>query len=460
MTTRVLFVEDEETLRRLYLEVASEEGYEVSVAANADDAVLILEEEEVEIVVTDVRMPGSMNGIELIPHIKRLHPSAMIIVVTGHSENLDAVRAMNFGANMYLSKPFGEGELEKVLRAAEGMVQFKKGESGSTATRKKNATTNILAVSPVMTRILKQVEVVAEYDVPVLITGETGTGKEMVARAIHEQSGRRSQPFIPINCAAITDTLMESELFGYEKGAFTDAKSRKEGLFEQAESGTLFLDEIGEMRPSLQAKLLRVLGEQKVRRLGGAREFAVNVRVLAATNRDPHEAVRSGAFREDLLHRLNDIIIDLPPLRERREDISLIARYWLEYFCGTNNLPLKNISEEVMRALQSYAWPGNVRQLKKAMIRAALLSGKHETEIRLEHLPSEVSGGIVAPDGGHAEASSSETTPRPSLDQPIPEGGIDLNELMAQQERQWLLKARTQAGGNQKRAAEMLLLPR
>ncbi|HYY94395.1 MAG TPA: sigma-54 dependent transcriptional regulator, partial [Pyrinomonadaceae bacterium] len=392
MNVKILFVEDDERLRDVLLEAAALEEYDAQGVSTAEAAVERLRGEPFDILVTDVTLPG-MSGLELLRHCQRLRPGILSIVITAYGTVDIAVEAMKRGATDFITKPF---ELDGLLgtirvaaeRAARTRAMRQSGGDSGVGPR------NLIAVAPAMQKLLEQVRAVAPFQTTVLVTGETGTGKEMVARAIHRLSPRAEKPLVALNCAAVPEQLLEDELFGHVKGAFTGAQSARAGRFEQADGGTLFLDEIGDMSLPLQAKLLRVLQEREFEKLGSSRTVSVDVRVVAATSADLMKRIEAGTFRPDLYYRLNVVHLRLPPLRERREDIHALAEHLLSKFCAVTGLPAKTISEEAWAALLNYRWPGNVRQLQNALERASALTGA-ATEIHLPDLPEEVREGAA-----------------------------------------------------------------
>jgi DNA-binding NtrC family response regulator len=352
---------------------------------------------------------------------------------------------MKRGAADFITKPFElDGLLGTIRLAAERAARTRAVTQGS------RGAGSLVAAAPAMQRLLEQVRAIAPFQTTVLVTGETGTGKEMVARAVHELSPRGEKALVALNCAAVPEQLLEDELFGHVKGAFTGAQSARDGRFEQADGGTLFLDEVGDMSLSLQAKLLRVLQEREFEKLGSSRTVKVDVRVVAATSADLQRRIDEGTFRPDLYYRLNVVHLRLPPLRERREDIRPLAEHLLAKFCASAGLPAKSISEEAWGALHAYRWPGNVRQLQNAVERAAVLTGA-SAEIHLQDLPEEVRAG-----GANATAAE-RSGQRP---QDMPEGGVNFDAVVTKVERDLLLQSLSKAGGNKMRAARMLGMKR
>lgn len=371
---RVLVVDDEENLRVVLKTLLRRHGYEVETAATGDEALGLVDSFGPDFVLTDVRMP-KMGGLDLLSTLKAKGDQATVIVMSAYGNMDMALEAIKAGAYDYVQKPFKPEEIVLALRKAdEREVLRRENRALRDEIRKEHKFEDILAKSPNMQAIFRTIAKIAEYKTTVLITGESGVGKELVARAVHQRSPRRGAAFVPINCGAIPETLLESELFGHKKGAFTDAHQDRRGLFEEADGGSLFLDEIGELPLGLQVKLLRVLEDEKIRRLGDTRDIKVDVRIIAATHRDLPTETKAGRFREDLYYRLNVLPIHIPPLRERREDIPLL----LDHFVMRNNARLgtsvRGLDGEARRLLYEYAWPGNVRELENTVERAMVLA--------------------------------------------------------------------------------------
>ncbi|WP_438010212.1 sigma-54 dependent transcriptional regulator [Sorangium sp. So ce321] len=370
---RVLVVDDEENLRLVVRTFLKRDGYEVEAVSSGEEALAMVETFGPDVILTDVRMPR-MGGLDLLATLKAKGNEATVIVMSAYG-NVDlAIEAMKAGAYDYIQKPFKAEEVLLTLRKAEEREALRRENRAlRQEIRRENFFEEILAKSPPMQAIFKTIAKVAEYKTTALITGESGVGKELVARAIHRRSGRRGGPFVAVNCGAIPESLLESELFGYKRGAFTDAMNDRAGLFEQANHGTLLLDEIGELPLSLQVKLLRVLQEETIRRLGDNRDIKVDVRILAATHRDLSAETQAGRFREDLFYRINVLPIAIPPLRERREDIPIL----LDHFLARNNarfaMNIRGFEPEARRLLLEYRWPGNVRELENTVERAMVL---------------------------------------------------------------------------------------
>jgi DNA-binding NtrC family response regulator len=370
----ILIVEDEAKMRRLLELNLGEEGFTTLSAGDAESGLKLLRENSVDLVVTDLKLPG-MNGLEFLQAIKHQNAALPVIVMTAFGTVETAVEAMKAGASDYVLKPFSLAEMRMVIHKELDVHKLREeNRSLREALGKRYAHPNVVARSPKMQEVLATVERVAPTNSTVLLGGESGVGKDLIARAIHEKSRRARGPFIKINSSAIPENLLESELFGYEKGAFTGANASKPGKFELADKGTLFLDEIGDVPPAIQVKLLRVLQEREFERLGGTRTVKVDVRLIAATNRDLRAALEEGTFREDLYYRLNVVPIDIAPLRERKEDIPDLASLFMEQFCGGAGKPAKGIAPEAVRILVSYHWPGNVRELQNIIERACALA--------------------------------------------------------------------------------------
>ena len=437
--TKILVVDDEAEIRSLLGAVLQSNGFEVVTAEDGAAALQQVQREHPAVILMDLSMPR-MGGMDALPEIKRLDPEVPVIICTAHSDLATAVRAMKLGAYDYLTKPFDLELLALTLgRAVERnqlrsrIDDLKRQGQGSLAAG--------MGGSPAIAQVIQQVGQVAESNFTVLVQGETGTGKELVARAIHQQSPRRQAPFVAVDCGAIPETLVESELFGHERGAFTGAQTKREGHFQLAKGGTLFLDEIGNIPVATQAKLLRALEQREVQPLGSARAVAVDVRIIAATNSELQEGVKAGRFRADLYYRLGEFTITLPPLRSRREDIAHLAQRFLDEVSMELRRPVRRIAEEAMQALLRHDWPGNVRELKNVIRKAALVA---TDEVTVEHLPPLTAG---APAGA------------PS----VPEhavGDLSLREVAelaaVQAERELIRHALQATKGNKSQAARLL----
>ena len=375
---RVLVVDDEENIRLVLRTLLKKHGYDVEVADSGESALALIDSFDPDVILTDVRMPR-MGGLDLLATLKGKQHPATVIVMSAYG-NVDlAIDAMKAGAYDYVSKPFKPDEIVLTLRKAEERETLRRENRAlREQIQQDNQFESILAKSREMLEIFRTIAKIADFKTTVLVTGESGTGKELVARAIHGRSSRASKPFVAINCGAIPENLLESELFGHKKGAFTDATADRRGLFEEADGGTLFLDEIGELPLNLQVKLLRVLQEESIRRLGDTKDVKVDVRITAATHRDLAAEAKAGRFREDLFYRINVLAIHIPPLRSRREDVSLL----IDHFIARNNARLgtsvRGVSTEARKLLLEYAWPGNVRELENTIERAMVLA---ETDV-------------------------------------------------------------------------------
>jgi two-component system, NtrC family, response regulator PilR len=441
----ILVVDDEKSICELLEITFRKEGHRVEVAHNVEAAKRKLESSLYDIIISDVRMPGA-TGLELLKLTREIAPDSYFVLITGVPTLETAIAAANQGANRYVIKDHDlVDQLHAAVREVSENLRWKK-EAGylRRELRRLTGLDNIVGQSPKMKAIFDLIQTIAPQSSRVLITGESGTGKELVARAIHENSPRSSTPFITINCGAFPETLLESELFGYVKGAFTGANENRRGLFQAAHAGTLFLDEIGNMNLAMQVKLYRVLQEGKVRPLGSTEEIDVDVRVIAATNRDLEKAIASGDFREDLFYRLSVIPLHLPSLRERREDIPLLARHFLEKFRKSMDKPIEAISPQAMSRLETYDWPGNVRELENTIERAvALESG---SEISTTVLPDRISGASIATVALPGDAASFA----------FPAEGIDFEGVMAETEKRYLRAALDKSDGIRTHAAELL----
>jgi len=388
---RILVVDDEEQMRGLLVKVLERKGYQVSVCGNGADALDFLEREPADLVVTDVRMPG-LSGMEALRAIKELNPEIVVIIMTAFGSIDQAVQAVKEGAYDYINKPF---KIDEMLLTIEKALEERRLRHEVSALRQELRTRyhfeNLIGKSRAMQEIFGLIEQVAGSRSTVMVYGKSGTGKELVAKAIHYNSPRASRAFVAVNCAAIPAELLESELFGHERGSFTGAIATKVGKFELATGGSLFLDEVGSMRLDLQAKILRALQEREVERVGGTRTIKIDVRVIAATNRDLKKAVEEGAFREDLYYRLNVVPITLPDLKDRQEDIPLLANHFVQKFAQESNPAIREISKEAMAVLMSHAWPGNVRELENVIERAVTLG--HGPAVLPADLPPNLAGG-------------------------------------------------------------------
>jgi two-component system response regulator PilR (NtrC family) len=438
----VLVVDDERSMRELLSIVLRRDGYDVLIAEDGASGLELLKRERVDILITDIRMP-QMNGVDLLREAKRIAPDIVSIVMTAFATTETAVEALRLGATDYVTKSKDTAaelrvrvgrELER-RRLQQENVLLKR------ALRTQHQFSNIIGTSSPMLAVFQLIETIASTGSTVLITGESGTGKELIARAIHVNSPRRERPFVAVNCGALSETLLDSELFGHMRGAFTGADSNKKGLLEVAEKGTIFLDEIGEMSPVVQVKLLRVLQERKFRRLGGTEEIDADIRILAATNRDLTRMVAEGTFREDLFYRINVIPLRVPPLRERQEDVPLLAEHFVARFAEQMGKPVTGISGGALTLLKQYGWPGNIRELENAMERA----------VALERTP------MILPDSLPEQLNRTPTdAPPPSPADAFPDAGFDLERHVQDIEREYIAEALRRAGGVKVKAAELL----
>jgi two-component system, NtrC family, response regulator AtoC len=439
MSARVLFVEDDDLTRELMLAVVKGH-YEAEAVTDAEAAIVRASEVRFDVLVTDVRLPR-MSGIDLIPRVTRLHPHMAVIVVSGEATIAMAVTAMKRGALDFLTKPFTPQSLRGLIQVAAA----RRPVSNTKPVRPGSAEPHpMVADSPAMRDVLSMIDAVAPYNTSVLVTGETGTGKELVARRLHAYSARADRPFVALNCAAVPEQLLEDELFGHVRGAFTGAQEARIGRFEQADGGTLLLDEVGDMSLPLQAKFLRVLQEREFERLGSGKTVKVDVRIVAATSADLERRINQGAFRPDLYYRLNVVRVDLPPLRARPGDIPILAESLLKRFCVEAGLPAKRLASAALTTLAAYDWPGNVRQLRNAMERAAAITGP-AIEIHPDDLPEEI-------------RRSRPTMAPPAQDGPPRDAPIDA--VLRDFERGLLTDALERAGGNKVRAARLLGMKR
>ncbi len=383
----ILIVEDEDIMRAILSQLMRNAGFRVIESPSAENALEIFAAESPALTITDIEL-GGMTGIDLLDRIKQVDSEALVVMITAYSSVETAIAALRKGAYDYITKPFiNEDILQTARNALRQRDLFRENRYLRRELRQKYQFDNIIGRSDALSNIFKLIEKIANTNSSVLINGESGSGKELIAKAIHYSSARADQPFIAINCAALPENLLESELFGYVKGAFTGAHASKIGLFKAADGGTLFLDEISEMPPSLQVKLLRALQEREFIPLGSTRSVTFDARLIAATNRNLEEEIQSQRFREDLFYRLSVFSLTVPPLRERREDVPLLVRYFVEKYCRGLNLPPKRVSDEAMQAMINYEWRGNVRELQNAIERSVTLS---DDQIEIVHLPQKV----------------------------------------------------------------------
>ncbi|MDI6848382.1 MAG: sigma-54 dependent transcriptional regulator [Candidatus Saccharicenans sp.] len=433
----LLIIDDEKGLLEVLNVVFRKEGYEVKTATSGAEGLDILNNRAVDLVITDIRMPH-ISGMEVLRYVKENHPEIPVIVITAYGSIAQAVEALKAGALDYIVKPFDVEELKiLVARGLERKHLEQENILLKKDLKEKYKFDNMIGKSRLMQEIYLLIDKVAGTDSTVLVTGESGTGKEMAARAIHSLSRRKDKPFVTINCAALPENLLESELFGHTKGSFTGAISDKKGMFEVAHKGTLFLDEIGEMSPWTQVKLLRALQERKIRRVGGTEEIPVDVRVIAATNQDLKKRIEEGKFREDLYYRLNVISFEMPPLRSRVEDIPLLTHHFLQKYCQQMGKKMKRLAPEVVGIFEQYPWPGNIRELENVIERIVAIEDR-ET-ITPACLPPEMLGMVKR------EEKMVELGP-----------GFDLNRHLDDLAKKYIIKALEKSGGRMKKAAPLL----
>ena len=436
---RILVVDDEPNIRRMLAGVLTDEGYAVEAAADAEAAWGFLAEQAVDLMLLDVKLPGE-DGLGLLRRLREAEAALPVIMMSGHGTIATALEATRLGARDFIEKPIAP---ERLLVSLANALRLRRLEDENAGLREALAVTGeIIGAGAAVTRLREEIARSAPSEARVLVTGENGTGKELVARALHAGSPRRERPFVKVNCAAIPPDLLESELFGHEKGAFTGALSRRRGKFERAQGGTLLLDEIGDMNAATQAKLLRVLEEGEMERLGSERSLRLDVRVLASTNRDLDALLASGGFRRDLYHRLRVIPIHVPPLREHPEDVEPLAVHYLGHFCAANGRPLKRLDAGALARLRSWPWPGNVRELKNLMERIVIMvDGREVGAAAVAGLlgPAAAGANGAAPDGGR---------------------GATLADSLAACERRLVVEALDAAGGNVAEAARRLGLDR
>jgi len=462
---KILIVDDEKLVRWALTQKCAEYGYQSIEAGTAEEAMRLLQSESPDAVLLDVHLPDG-SGIEILEKIKEAGETYSVIMITADPQLDDVKAALRLGAYDFISKPIHFEELAVTLQnALKSGALLTEVEALRDEVRRQGGYHDVIGTSRKMTELMKFVNKIATSEAStILIQGESGTGKDLVAKAIHYQSNRRDKPFVAVNCSAIPETLMEAELFGHEKGAFTDARAMKKGLFELADGGTLLLDEIGELTPPLQAKLLRVLEDQVIRRVGGVRDMQVDVRVIAASNRDLERAVREAHFREDLYYRLAIISVFLPPLRDRKEDIPFLVEFFLAHYNKRFRKSVQGLTEEARRLLMNYEWPGNVRELKNAMERAMIL--EEGALLKPDDLPFSVANGTSgtsfagttameasASDGKESGHGANKRQMPPLF---IPKGGTSLEEV----EHALVELALKQAQGNQMKAAKLLDISR
>jgi len=437
---RVLVIDDEKLVRWSLQQKLIHEGYDVETAPSGEEGLNLIKEDVFDLVLLDIRLPG-MDGVQTLGEIMQLGRDVGVIMLTAETAISRAVECVRLGAFNYLCKPFDFEEVRVAIEKAREELKLRREVTRMRSQqRRRFGFQNLVGESAPMKAVRDLIfKIAASGAGNVLVEGENGTGKELAARAIHFGSPRADQPFLDINCSAVPENLFESELFGHERGAFTDAKMTKKGLFEMADGGTLLLDEIADMKPPTQAKLLRVLENHQFRRVGGTRDITVDVRIIASTNRNLPEMVASGEFRQDLFYRLKVISVTMPPLRDRASDIPVLAEHFLAGYTGELKKPVKKLAPQTMEALQKYAWPGNVRELRNVIERIVLLEA--DAEILPRHLPVEISLGV-------------KTAGKYAVE--LPAGGVELSHV----ERELVWQAMERVGGNQTKAAELLGIER
>ncbi len=456
---KILIVDDDASMRYSLNRMLEGQGFVVSLAKNGVEALERFDQDKPELVIMDIRMPGQ-SGLEVLKTLKERDPKALVILMTAFGTTETAIEAMKFGAFDYILKPFDIPQMRSLVeRALEVSRMMKKMVSLPDREEGEPGEEVIVGSSAAMQQIYKMIGQVAPAEVTVLLRGESGTGKELVARAIYHHSRRTGQSFLPVNCAAIPETLLESELFGHEKGSFTGALTRRIGKFEQCNGGTIFLDEIGDMTPATQAKVLRVLQDRQFERLGGSERITVDVRLIVATNKDLEKAIREGTFRQDLYYRLKVVSLHLPPLRERKEDIPELVRYFLQRFWGDINRDVRDISPRALEKLMRYHWPGNVRELENSVKRAMVIT----------------KGNTLLPEDFFLEGVESEVGPTEHLDlderiqklmDPVFKELVELSrrspgsDLMSELEKTLIKRALQETKGNQVQAAILLGISR
>ncbi|MFC2172210.1 sigma-54-dependent transcriptional regulator [Acidobacteriota bacterium] len=439
MKPRILVVDDEKGMRDFLNILLDKEGYEVRLAGSGLKAKEILSKDLFDLIISDIKMPD-ISGIELLEYVKEVSPDTIAILITAFASTQTAIAALKLGACDYITKPFDVDEVKFTIRNA---IEKKRLVQENIYLRQKlsegNKFANIIGTSPGMKAVFEMISKVLETNSTVLIAGESGTGKELVARAVHFESRRKGKRFVSINCAAMPESLLESELFGHVRGSFTGAVSNKKGLFEVADEGSLLLDEIEDMSPNMQVKLLRVLQERTIRRVGDTKQIAVDVRIIAATNQDLNECVANGTFREDLFYRINVIQIRIPPLRERPEDIPLLLDHFIKQYAAEMNKDIRGVTKEAIERMLEHQWPGNVREMENAVEMAIALEGSDM--IQLENLPESVTG--LKPVSAGTKFF-------------IPEKGINLEEKLDRLRKEYLMEALRKARGKQVEAAQLL----
>jgi len=450
---RILVVDDEPSMREMLTILLRREGYDVSIAENGTIAIDLLERQFFDMLISDIRMPD-VSGVDVLRKAKEIHPGIIGIMVTAYGSKESIQEVLRLQAADYIDKPFNVEELKFRIRKE---FRFREAEQENLLLKRERSVAhqflNIVGSSGPMQALYQLVETIAPTTTTVLITGESGTGKELVARAIHARSSRRDRPFVALNCGALPETLLDSELFGHMRGAFTGADTNKKGLIEVADKGTVFLDEIGEMSPMVQVKLLRFLQDRKFRRLGGTDEVDADIRVIAATNRDLVSMVADGTFREDLYYRINVIPVRLPSLRERPDDVPLLAEHFVAKYAAQMKKEITSLSAGALACLRRYPWPGNVRELENAIERAVAL--ERSSAILRESLPDQLRE-LESPGARVPESPGTTQSGAPADGERLPEAGFDLEQHVQHIEREYISEALRRAGGVKVKAAELL----
>ncbi len=437
--SRILVVDDEQSMQEMLRILLEKDGHEVATAGDGTAGLAVATSQPVDLVISDIRMPG-LDGVALLTGLRKHGLETPVIMITAYASSDSAIQAMKHGAFDYITKPFKVDEIRLVIHRALAEAESRhRGERAAPPRLAEAALRGIIGRSPKMVELYKLISRVAAVESTILITGESGTGKELVARTIHSYSARAAKPFMAINCGAIPEELLESELFGHVKGSFTGAIAHKAGLLEVARGGTVFLDEVAEMSPMLQVKLLRFLQDHIFRRVGGTEDIEVDVRMMAATNKELTHLIQQGAFREDLYYRLNVIPVEIPPLRERREDILVLAENFLVFYAARAGRPAMRLAPEALAVLMSHTWPGNVRELENVIERAVALAAGDE--VRMENLPPNLS-------------AAGPPSPFPRWE--VPPQGLDLEQVVADIEKTLMQDALEKAGWVQTKAAQLL----
>lgn len=435
---RILVVDDDKDIRFNLSSILKDEGYDVLAVGDGREALKAVQNNSPNLALLDIRLP-SMNGMKILEEMRKKDKDLIIIMLTAYGDVKGSVRAMKLGAFDYVTKPFDNEELILIIKKAlQTQYLSREVEELRRKLGEKKPIEEIMGESPQIKQVLKQVEIIAPTNMTVIIQGASGTGKELVARLIYQKSLRKDKPFVAIDCGAIPETLVESELFGYERGSFTGAEDRREGKFEQANSGTLLLDEITNLSDAVQMKLLRVIQERRLQHLGGKRDISIDVRIIVASNKNLSEQVRKGRFRDDLFHRLNEFQVDLPKLTERKEDIPILAKYFLDEANSEFNKKVNGISSEAMKFLLNYPWPGNLRELRNVIRRAALLAESDSIDL-----------GDFSPDNLKPYGEKRDVT------MPL-DKGVSFEEITREFQKDLIKKALVEAGGNKLKAGEIL----